>query len=214
MGVIRLAIQRIGPRSLAWALLALAAPGLSAQETDLLTIELRPDGGVHMQLGDIFAAGGTRESLESGLPLRIRIVTELWRDRFFDSQEGREEWRATVWLDPLSGTYRVETQDVPVGRADTPDDAAALLQSELRSGLHPEERGRYYYLARMEVETLSLTDLEELRRWLRGELAPAVDGDEAVGGALGRGIRRLFVRALALPAIRLQTRTARFDWEP
>jgi Domain of unknown function (DUF4390) len=212
--VIREIFQRIRPGVLALAFLALSAATLSAQEEDLLSLRLLSGGGVEVRLGDIFDAGGTRESLESGLPLRIRVVTELWRDRLFDSQVGREEWRATVWFDPLSTTYRVETEEVPVGTAETPEVALQLLQSEIGSDLRPDQRGRYYYLARMEVETLSLSDLEELRRWLRGELAPAVDGNEAVGGALGRGIRRLFVRALSLPAIQSQSRTPRFDWEP
>lgn len=214
MYLARSALQRIRPGLLALALVSFAEVDLAAQEADLLSLELQPDGTVHATLGDIFDTGSTRESLESGLPLRIRVVTELWRDRFFDSQDGREEWRATVWLDPLSGAYRVETADVPVGRAETPEAASGLLQAALQSSLRPSREGRYYYLARMEVETLSLSDLEELRRWLRGELAPAVDGDDAVGGALGRGIRRLFVRALALPALTFQTRTRRFDWEP
>lgn len=214
MGVIGFALRRIRRGALALALLTLTVAGLSAQEQEPLALERLSDGGIRVELGDIFASGGIRESLESGLPVRIRIVTELWRDRFFDSQEGRDEWRATVWSDPLSSTYRVETADVPVGTADTPEEAVELLRSQLQSPLRPSVRGRYYYLARIEVETLSLSDLEELRRWLRGELAPAVEGDEAIGGALGRGIRRLFVRALALPAIRFQTRTSRFDWEP
>lgn len=211
--MIRAAHLRTSPGPLLLACLLLTATALSAQEEDLLQLELEADGGVRIEIGDIFATGGTRQSIESGLPLRIRVVTELWRDRFFDAQEGREEWRATVLYEPLSGTYRVETSDAPVGRAESPEATIELLRSAVESSLRPEESGTYYYLARIEVETLSLSDLEELRRWLQGELAPAVDGDEAVGGALGRGIRRLFVRALGLPALRSQTRTPEFDWD-
>jgi len=88
-----------------------------------------------------------------------------------------------------------------------------IVRSRLRSGLRPAGTGRFYYLARLRIETLSLSDLEELRRWLQGELGPAVGGDDdVVGSAIGRGIRRLFVRALALPAIQFEARTARFDW--
>ena len=193
--------------------LALAAPpALSAQTDEPLRLELREAGGVGIELGDVLAAGGIREALESGLPVRLEVITELWRDRFFDSQEGREVWQATLWFDPLGETYRIEIQDRPVGLAGSPEDAVEIVRSRLGSALRPAGTGTFYYLARLRIETLSLSDLEELRRWLRGELGPAVGGDDVVGSAIGRGIRRLFVRALALPAIQSEARMARFDW--
>jgi len=195
------------------AIVLLTPLGLGAQEEGPLRLELEDStGGVRIELGNILATGGIRESLESGLPVRIQIITELWRDQFFDALEGREEWRATVLFDPLSRTFRGETADTPIGLVDAPEEATAILREEVRSGLQPNRSGSYYYLGRIEIETLSLSDIEELRRWLQGELAPAVGGDEAVGGAFGRGMRRLFVRALGLPAVRFQTRSAEFEW--
>ena len=195
------------------ALAVAAPPTLSAQSDEPLRLELREAGGVGIQLGDVLAAGGIRDALESGLPVRLEVITELWRDRFFDSQEGREAWQATLWFDPLGETYRIEIQDRPVGLAGSPEDAVEIVRSRLRSALRPAGTGRFYYLARLRIETLSLSDLEELRRWLQGELGPAVGGDDdVVGSAIGRGIRRLFVRALALPAIQFEARTAQFDW--
>jgi hypothetical protein len=63
----------------------------------------------------------------------------------------------------------------------------------------------------VEMETLSLSDLEELQRWLQGDLAPAVVGEERVGSALARGVRRLLVRMLGLPAKRFQLRSPVFE---
>ncbi len=83
---------------------------------------------------------------------------------------------------------------------------------ERGSGLRPEQPGTYYYLGRIEIEILSLSGLEELRRWLQGELTPVAGGEEPVGGALRRGIQRLFLRVHGLPAILLQTRTLECDW--
>ncbi|HEU0051954.1 MAG TPA: hypothetical protein VFQ39_02210, partial [Longimicrobium sp.] len=77
--------------------------------------------------------------------------------------------------------------------------------------MRPERAGRYYYLARLEVETLSLSDLEELRRWLRGEARPAVAGEKPVGRAVERGLKRFFVRLLGLPARRYEARTHVFN---
>lgn len=196
--------------------LPLFVPGtLGAQSLPApLQIEVRAeDGGVRVELGNILAPAGIQRSLEAGLPVRVGIVLELWRDRFFDSQEGRFEWRATVRYDPLGEGYRVETAEGVLGEANSPEAANELLQEALAVPLRPSRSGRYYYLARLEIETLSLSDVEELRRWLRGELGPAVEGDREVGGAIGRGLRRLLVRSLGLPAQRYQTRSPRFDWE-
>ena len=71
----------------------------------------------------------------------------------------------------------------------------------------PGADGRWYYVVNAEVETLSLSDLQELRRWLRGELAPTVAGDENVENARARGVWRLVVRVLGLPARRYRDRT-------
>jgi hypothetical protein len=183
-----------------------------AQADDLLVLAVGADGGVRIGLGEVLESGGVQESLESGLPVRLQIVTELWRDRLLDADEGREEWRATVFYDPLSETYMVETAETTVGAAGSPGAATELLRSTILSTLRPSQPGTYYYLSRLEVETFSLTDLEELRRWLQGDLGPAVDADNPVGGAFGRGVRRLFVRALGLPTLRFQARTDEFDW--
>jgi hypothetical protein len=61
------------------------------------------------------------------------------------------------------------------------------------------------------METLSLSDFEELQRWLGGELGPAVARDEDVQGAMARGIRRLLVRMLGLPARSFQVRSPTFE---
>jgi hypothetical protein len=55
-----------------------------------------------------------------------------------------------------------------------------------------------------------VTDLDEVGRWLRGEMQPAVRGDGNPGTALGRGLRRLFVRLLGAERRNLQTRSATF----
>ena len=193
--------------------LFLAAAPLVAQER-LPPLDLRiqeGDGSVRLILGEVLESPGVRQSLESGLPVRMGIVVELWRDRVLDALEGRHEWRATVLMDPLSNRYLVETGDGVSGDFASLAGARAFLQGRLQVPLAPERGGRFYYMARLEVETLSLSDLEELRRWLQGDLGPAVEGREEVRGAVGRGLRRLLVRALGLPVKRYQTRTATFD---
>ncbi|HEX7050775.1 MAG TPA: hypothetical protein VF188_11275, partial [Longimicrobiales bacterium] len=77
----------------------------------------------------------------------------------------------------------------------------------------PVRSGRYYYTATLELETLSLSDLEELERWLEGELEPAVSGEGSVPGALGQGMKRLLIRVLGLPARTFEARSEMFRIE-
>jgi hypothetical protein len=90
-------------------------------------------------------------------------------------------------------------------------EATAVLQRRFELPIRPQRSGRFYYLAVVEMETLSLSDLEELQHWLKGDLAPAVSGDEDVENAMARGVRRLFVRALGLPTRRIRLRTETFE---
>ena len=94
-------------------------------------------------------------------------------------------------------------------------DSLPMVRAALRNAfslpLRPPEPGRFYYLGQVEVETLSLSDLEELQRWLRGDLAPAVAGEERVENAVGRGVQRAIVRMLGLPARRFRVRSPPFE---
>ncbi len=176
-----------------------------------LALEAGEDGGgVRASLGPVVTQPGIRSSLDAGLPVRIEVVVELWRDRFIDRQVGRQEWRASVLYDPLERRYRILVGDEDARFTSSVEEAEALLSQSLRVELGPPEPGRYYSLGRIHVETLSLSDLDELRRWLQGDLAPAMEGEGGVSSALGRGLQRILVRALGLPAERYQARTRTF----
>jgi hypothetical protein len=73
----------------------------------------------------------------------------------------------------------------------------------------PTEAASYYYTATLEVSTLSDSDLDELERFLEGDLEPA-RGREGIGEALGRGATRFLLRLAGLPSLRLEARTGRF----
>jgi hypothetical protein len=199
-----------------WVALALGAPrSAEGQETAPLYLSVSQESGeLQIRIGDLLTEGGITEALHSGLPVRIHIVAELWKDGFFDSQKGRGEWRASVIYDPLERRYRVATGNARSAElsADTLPEVHEALRAGFSLPLRPREHGRYYYLGRVEVETLSLSDLEELQRWLRGDLAPAVVGDEAVQTAVGRGVRRALIRILGLPARRFRVRTRAFEF--
>lgn len=189
----------------------------SQEQARPLTIQVDSTTGFAMlQLGDILAQPEIGGAVESGLPIRILVVSELFQDRFLGGQEGRAEWRATVVKDPLEQRFVIQRGDSPGDQQVVASlgEVRAILSTPLSLGLRPPSPGRYYYEGTVEVETLSLTDLEELQRWLRGELGPAVSGQREMEGAVNRGLRRLFIRMLGLPVRRYQTRTPSFDYPP
>ena len=164
-----------------------------------------------LRVRDILADSELEQAVRSGLPLRMRFLVELWRDAFFDDLVATEQWTAVLTYDPLSEQYVVRTRADARARV-YPDFVAAraAIETSYAVALRPAQRGRYYYTGALDIETLSLSDLEELERWLKGELQPAVSGDRSIPGALGQGARRLFIRVLSLPERRLEARSERF----
>lgn len=191
-----------------------ARPGAVAAQDEETWISVEPrTGGVVVELGALLEDRALANAVHEGLPLRISVDAELWADRLFDSEEGRESWKASVLYDPVTLRYEVQVGQAEAVEFRTLDEARDHLQRSFQLGLRPARPGRYYYLASVEMATLSLSDLEELRRWLSGDLAPAVGGDAPVDGAVARGVRRLFVRALGLPTRRVRLRTEAFTFE-
>jgi len=199
------------------AFLGFPASSLTAQDEAPLRFDIVPETGeAAVEVAYLLADQSLLEAIHSGLPLRIRILTQLWKDGFFDNVKGRYEWRASVLYDPLTRRYRVQTgtEEGVVHEVNTLEEARQTLQLTLDIPIVPSEEGRYYYEADVEMETLSLSDFEELQRWLQGELAPAMARDEDVQGAMARGVRRFLVRMLGLPARRFRVRSPTFEVHP
>jgi hypothetical protein len=148
-------------------------------------------------------------AVESGLPLRFHLRLELWERGFFDRFRDAVDIRYVLVQDPIDRDFRL---DVGGGERRFPTLLLAqrALDAEMRPALRPRGAGRYYYLASLEIETLSLSDLEELRRWLRGDVRPAVEGRAPPARAVERGLRRVFVRVIGLPTRRYEARSDNF----
>ena len=195
------------------ALAASIAPGsLAAQDGDPSATVNPETGRLVLDLASFLRDEGLRRALHSGLPVRMEVRVELWRDGFFDQQDGGGTWRASVIHDPVSGSYDVTVgEEVPVNLP-TLLAAGEALEASFDLDVRPGRPGRYYFLAEVELETLSLSDLEELGRWLQGDLGPVVSGDRPAETAVTKGLRRIMVRALGLPARRDRLRTSTFSW--
>jgi len=197
-------------------LLGFPASSLRAQETEPLRFDIVAlTGAASVEMGNLFSDAALVETVLSGIPLRIRVRIQLWKDGFFDNQKDQYEWRASILFDPLTRRYRVQTSERTGAEVEvnTLEEAQAALQLTLDLPIEPRESGRYYYIAIVEMETLSLSDLEELQRWLQGDLASVVAGEGDVEGALAKGFRRVLVRMLGLPAKRFQVQSPSFQVE-
>ena len=171
-------------------------------------------GALEVDVARFLSDDGLRRALHSGLPVRMEVRVELWKDGFFDQQAGGGTWRASVVYDPVTLSYEVLVGEGPPEAFRDLAESGAALAAAFSLDVRPVSPGRYYFLAEVEMQTLSLSDLEELGRWLQGDLGPVVSGDRPPETAVAKGLRRLMVRALGLPARRERLRTRTFDWPP
>lgn len=160
--------------------------------------------------------GRTRDLLHHGFPARMHYKLELWSTAgWFDDMLQRREWDVIVRFVPLDRRYivsRIEGETVTtLGSFNELSEVQALLDRPYRPPMRAAPPGeRVYYNAELEVEMMSVNDLDELERWLRGEFRPAARGERNPGTAVTRGVRSLVVRLLGSENRRYQARSATF----
>ncbi len=163
-----------------------------------------------VRVGSVLNDAALEEAIRGGLPIRVQVRVELWHDGFIDNIESTENWTTVLLYEPLEGQYIVRP---PRGNAlRYPSWAAAResIESEYPMTIAPRKPGQYYYTATLQIETLSSSDLDDLERWLRGELGPAVSGQRSLGDAVGEGAKRLLIKLLGLPTRRVEAKSERF----
>ncbi|HEX6251098.1 MAG TPA: hypothetical protein VFZ56_06680 [Gemmatimonadaceae bacterium] len=199
----------------------LVGAGAGAQQRTRVEVTLPPASlvaveGPRVSSDRLLTDGRVHDLLVNGFPARVRYTVERWAvKRWFDDLRASIEWDVIVRHDPLRNVFRVirvrGDEAVVVGSYETLAGADSALGAPARSGITPPHRGeRSYYALRVDVEMLSVSDLDELERWLRGELRPAVRGDRNPGTALERGARTLLVRVLGGERRRYAARTGKF----
>lgn len=168
-----------------------------------------------VRVGPVLGESELREAVTSGLPLRVRVRVELWKDRLFDQLVDSTSWSTVMVHEPISEQFFVRSLPAARGsrRASSFASAREAVETDYLLNMGPRGEGRFYYTVSLQIETLSVSDLEELERWLQGELQPAVSGNRSVPGAIGQGAKRLMLRILDLPERRYEARTGRFRIE-
>jgi hypothetical protein len=144
----------------------------------------------------LFGDPDMRELVRSGFPASLRYRLELWRaGGLFNDLEGTQEWELIVQYDPSGQRYRVVRREAgrleDLGSFATLSTAQAMLERPLKLTLVPQRQARrYYYNFVLDISALSVSDMDQLERWLRG-----VRGGTAAG-AISSGMRTLMLRML------------------
>jgi hypothetical protein len=204
-------------------LVTLAAPSAaSAQRAGGPRLEVMPlpanspPAGASVIADRLLGGAKLRELIRSGFPAALSFRLELWRvGGLFDELEDSREWNQLVRYDPYSQEYlAVRRQGAfleDFGGYPTLEEAESALARPFAVILRPKESGsRYYYNVVVDIEALSVSDLDELERWLRGELRPAVRGKRAPLPALQRGLGTLLSRVLGGERRKFEAKSATF----
>ena len=160
--------------------------------------------------------GAMLDLLRNGFPARLHYRVERWTTGgWFDDIAAEAEWDVVVRYDALSKEFQVfrvvKKKTISLGSYDTIAEAEAAVDFPFPAPIRPPKRGqKSYYNLVVDIETLSLTELDEVERWLRGELKPAVRGKGNPGTAMGRGVWTVLVRILGGEKRRYETRSGTF----
>lgn len=214
--------MRVGTR---WTLLALVCttaltrplvaqrPGI---ELALPEGEARRSQGPSIRTIGVLTNGQTPDLVRSGFPARLHYKVERWRAQgVFDELRATAEWDVIVSYDELAKRYRVvraaTQRAVLTGTYSDLRAADSAVAAPFGAPITPPRSGeKSYYTATVDVEAMSLSDLDEVERWLRGELRPAVRGRRNPGTAVTTGIRTIFVRLLGGERVQYRGRTGTF----
>jgi hypothetical protein len=205
---------------MALAVMLTAMPAIAAAQEPQLEVRLPAPAARATESPFTRSAGLLREPmsglLRSGFPARIRYKIERWAvGGWADDLRATREWNVIVRYDQLAGVFNVvrvfRGTATQLGQASTIAGADSIVARLTRTPIPPPRRGeRTYYTLAIELEMLSLGDLDELEHWLRGEFRPAVRGERNPGTAVTRGIRTLLVRLLGGEKRRYEARSATF----
>jgi hypothetical protein len=166
--------------------------------------------------GAVLEDRNLRELLQNGFPARLHYRLELWSSGgLFDYLKKQVEWDLIVRYNPLERRYTAAR--VEADRVTTLGTFATLVETEqavsrpFQPAVKPiAGHDRSYYIVTLNVAMLSVNDLDEVERWLRGELQPAVRGQKNPGTALSRGAMTLMTRILGGERRHYEARSAKF----
>lgn len=200
----------------AFPLARVAAQGPAHVEVDIANTVSGQRGAPMVKSIHIFSDNEIREMLHSGFPARLHYRLELWGAAgFFDDLKRQTEWDVIVRYNPLKRRYtatRIEGEKITaLGSFDRLDPIENLLSQATQPAFAvPDFHDKCYYNFVLDVQMLSVTDLDEVERWLKGDLGPAVHGEKNPGTAIGRGAKIFITKLLGGQEKHYEARTKVF----
>lgn len=204
------------------ASLLLGGRGLRAQQhPPTLEIRLPPPNelttvGPLVVATNMLSSPRARDPLAAGFPARFHFLVTLWSEGgLVNKIERRAEYDVYVSYSAMEKKYSVSqnVNDHPLalGKFDRVEDAERAVARPTRVPItaFPSSR-RLYYRVTLDVQILGASDLDEVNRWLKGELEPAIHGERNPGTALTRSIRMLASRLLGGDYAELEATTPPF----
>jgi hypothetical protein len=158
-----------------------------------------------------------QQFIRSGFPARLHYRIELWTSKQgFDTREAGAEWVIIVAYDQLQHTYTIRRQAgdrlIASGPYQTIAEVEAAIATPMEAPIRaPASKRRFYYHAVLEIEKVSVSDLDELNAWLSGELRPATRGERNPGTSFARGLKTLMLRMLGGENPRYEARSGTFE---
>ena len=166
---------------------------------------------------DVLNANPYDELLRNGFPARLHFRVEVWtQGRWFDDVVARADWDIIIQYDLIDRTYEVARLSdgaiTSLGNYSRFQDARAASELAYVPTLKLPKGRRGYFAVQVDAQSLEISDLAEMQRWLRGEARPAVQGKRNPGTALTRGVRSLVSRLLGGEVRRLESRSDVIDF--
>jgi hypothetical protein len=208
---------------LALLLLAAAGRALRAQHDPTLAITL-PAADELAKVGPLVTATNmlstphARDPLAAGFPAKFHFLVTLWSEgKLTNSIERRAEYDVIVRYLAIEKKYEVvqfmnDRPPFSLGKFDRVEDAELAVARATRVPItaFPSKK-RFYYRVTLDVQILGASDLDELNRWLKGEVGPAIHGERNPGTAVTRSIRMLVSRLLGGDSREFEQTTPTFE---
>jgi hypothetical protein len=143
----------------------------------------RASEGPEIVLTNLFVDSRSQGLLKSGFVGQMTVAVELWASHWpFDKPLKQVMWQRAVHYNPLTKMYttahQVADSTVRDGQYASLDDVRKAMSAPQRAPIAAlRGQGTLYYIVTVTIETLNSNDLQEVGRWLRGEVQPAIHGE-------------------------------------
>jgi hypothetical protein len=221
-------------RGVALATMSLLVAGavphsLAAQEAPgrpTLTIELPADSlllkrGPLIRAANMLSRDRTKQFLDAGFPVRFHVRVELWTEgRFWlDQLESAREYDMFARYLKIEKKYEVILVEYDIALSLGKFDVMAEAERAVGRAVAPKISGArisrpQYYQATLAVETLSEKDLDDVERWLKGDIEPGISGEANPASLFSRIVKPIATRLLGGERVEYEATSERFRIRP